>query len=186
MGSGRSETMEGVARYETTAVEELGHVLVGRFERDGTRHGSFRMRRSGAVGRLEEKSQSEIQAQAVRRGLETSQEARKQARESLEEVIRSSGLRLADEQMDELVTKAIRLYLSGASGEQVAREMRKSIQETYYAWMPRSAEHDDGVRYRFPFESDAARELLIGPRGQAGRGTDRWRQSVRAASGRTS
>jgi murein DD-endopeptidase MepM/ murein hydrolase activator NlpD len=166
MGSGRSETMEGVARYETTAVEESGAVLVGRYERDGTRHGSFRMRRSGDVGRLEEKSQSEIQAQGVRRGLETSQEARKQARESLEEVIRSSGLQLTDEQVDELVTKAIRLFLSGASGEQVAREIRKSMLETYYAWMPRSAEHDDGVHYRFPFESDTPRKLLLGPRGQ--------------------
>ncbi|MFV1118534.1 hypothetical protein, partial [Klebsiella pneumoniae] len=61
MGSGRSETMEGVARYETTAVEEVGDVLVGSYERDGTRHGSFRMRRSGEVGMLEGKSQSEIQ-----------------------------------------------------------------------------------------------------------------------------
>ena len=171
MGSGRTETLEGVTRYETTAVEEAGDVLVGRYERDGTRHGSFRMRRSGEVGTLEEKSQSEIQAQGVRRGLETSQEVRKQARESLEEVIRSSGLQLTDEQMDELVTKAIRLYLSGASGEQVAREIRKSIQETYYAWMPRSAEHDDGVRYRFPFESDTPRKLVIGPRGQVAVGS---------------
>ena len=166
MASGRSETMEGVARFETTAVKEAGEVLVGRYERDGTRHGSFRMRRSGEVGTLEEKSQSEIQAQGVRRSLETSQEARKQARESLEEVIRSSGLQLTDEQMDELVTKAIRLFLSGASGEQVAGEIRRSIQETYYAWMPRSAEHDDDARYRFPFESDTPRKLLLGPRGQ--------------------
>lgn len=166
MGSGRSETMEGVARLETTALEEAGEVLVGRFERDGTRHGSFWMRRSGEVGTLEEKSQSEIQAQGFRRGLETSQELRRQARESLEEALRSSGLELADEQIDELVTKAISLYLSGADGEQVSREIRNSLRETYYAWMPRSAEHDDGARYRFPFESDAPRKLLIGPRGQ--------------------
>jgi murein DD-endopeptidase MepM/ murein hydrolase activator NlpD len=167
MGSGRSETLEGITRYETTEVEESGDVLGGRYERDGTRHGSFQMRRSGDVGMLEEKSQSEIQAQGMRRGLEASQELRKQARESLEEVLRSSGVQLADEQMDELVTEAIRLYLSGASEEQVVREMRKSLQEKHYAWMPRSAEHDDGVHYRFPFESDTPRKLLLGPRGQA-------------------
>ncbi|MHC4507120.1 MAG: M23 family metallopeptidase, partial [Planctomycetota bacterium] len=166
MGSGRSETMEGVARYETTAVEEIGDVLVGRYERDGTRHGSFRMRRSGEVGRLEGKSQNEIQAQGFRRGLETSQEVRKQAREILEEEIRPLGLQLTREQMDEFVTKAIRLYLSGASDEQTAREIRQSMREAYYAWMPRSAEHDDGVHYRFPFESDTPRKLLIGPRGR--------------------
>lgn len=129
MGSGRSETMEGVARYETTAVEEAGDVLVGRYERDGTRHGTFRMRRSGDVGTLEEKSQSEIQAQGFQRGVETSQQVRKQARKGIEEVLRSDGLQVSDEQMDELVTKAIRLYLSGASDEQVAREVRRSIQE---------------------------------------------------------
>ena len=170
MGSGRSETLEGVARYETTAVEEAGRVLVGRYERDGTRHGSFRMRRSGEVGMLEEKTQSEIQAQGMRRSLETSQEARKQARESIEEAIRPFGLQLTDEQMDELVTKAISLYLSGATNEQSAREIRKSLLETYYAWMPRSAEHDDSVHYRFPFESDTPRKLVIGPRGQVALG----------------
>jgi hypothetical protein len=129
MGSGRSETMEGVARYETTAVEEFGDVLVGSYERDGNRHGSFRMRRSGDVGALEAKSQSEIQAQGFRRGLETSQELRKQARQTLEEILRASGVQLADEQMEELVTQSIRLYVSGASDEQVAREIRKSIEE---------------------------------------------------------
>ena len=189
MGSGRSETMEGVARYETTAVEESGDVLVGRYERDGTRHGSFRMRRSGEVGTLEEKSQSEIQAQGVRRGLETSQEARKQARESIEEVIRPCGLQLTDEQMDELVTKAIRLYLSGATESRSAREIRKSLLETYYAWMPRSAEHDDGVHYRFPFESDTPRKLADRAARPGGRGTDgggvafAQRQAERADAG---
>jgi murein DD-endopeptidase MepM/ murein hydrolase activator NlpD len=167
MGSGRSETMEGAARYETTAVEEGGNVLVGRYERDGTRHGSFRMRRSGKVGMLEEKTQSEIQAQGVRRGLETSGEVRKLARESIEEAVRPYGIELTPEQMDDLVTKAIRLHLSGATQEQSAREIRKAMLETYYAWAPRSAEHDDGARYRFPFESDTPRKLLIGPRGQA-------------------
>jgi murein DD-endopeptidase MepM/ murein hydrolase activator NlpD len=106
----------------------------------------------------------------MRRGLDASREVRKQARESLEKVVRSSGLQLAEEQMDEFVTQAIRLYLSGASEQEVAREIRRSLQETHYAWMPRSAEHDDRVRYRFPFESDAPRKLLIGPRGQVALG----------------
>jgi len=187
MGSGRSETMEGVARYETSAVEEAGDVLVGRYERDGSRHGSFRMRRSGEVGTLEAKSQSEIQAQGFRRGVESSQEIRKYARENLEKILASRGLELPEQEVDALATQAIRLYLSGASDEQVASEIQRSIQEkhgagvqvegapveearveqAYAAWVPRYAEHDDDVRYRFPFESEAPRKLLIGPRGQS-------------------
>lgn len=60
MGSGRTDTLEGVTRYQTTRVGEGGDLLEGRYERDGTRHGSFQMRRAGAAGTLEEKRQSEL------------------------------------------------------------------------------------------------------------------------------
>jgi hypothetical protein len=49
LGSGRSDSLEGVTRYSTTEVREGGAELRGRFERDGTRTGSFRMRRAGPV-----------------------------------------------------------------------------------------------------------------------------------------
>lgn len=60
MGGGRTDSIEGAIRYTTTEVREGGDLLVGTFERDGSRHGTFRMMRSGAVGSLEERSQSEI------------------------------------------------------------------------------------------------------------------------------
>ncbi len=47
LGGASADELEGVTLYETTAVESDGDVLVGRFERDGTRSGSFRMTRSG-------------------------------------------------------------------------------------------------------------------------------------------
>lgn len=50
LGSALSESLEGLTRYATTEVEPGGNVLRGSFERDGTRHGSFRMMRAGAAG----------------------------------------------------------------------------------------------------------------------------------------
>ena len=50
LGSGRTESLEGVTEYATTEVASGGDVLRGTFERDGTRHGTFRMLRAGATG----------------------------------------------------------------------------------------------------------------------------------------
>ncbi len=47
LGSQRTETLEGVTRYTTREVSGDGNSLLGEFERDGTRRGSFRMTRSG-------------------------------------------------------------------------------------------------------------------------------------------
>ena len=47
MGSPSTESLEGVTRYETTEIDVAGGVLRGRYERDGVRHGTFRMMRSG-------------------------------------------------------------------------------------------------------------------------------------------
>lgn len=49
LGSARSETLDGVTRFTTKEVEPGGRVLRGRFERDGTRRGSFQMRLAGTV-----------------------------------------------------------------------------------------------------------------------------------------
>ena len=67
MSSARTETLEGTTRYKTRAVESAGDVLVGSYERDGTRHGSFRMTRSGGAVPLKKRDQREIQADAARR-----------------------------------------------------------------------------------------------------------------------
>jgi hypothetical protein len=49
MGAAGSEKFEGRTVYETTAVEEGGDVLSGRFDRDGHRTGTFRLTRSGEI-----------------------------------------------------------------------------------------------------------------------------------------
>jgi len=65
MGSARAEAVEGGTRYETVEVSPDGTLIEGRYERDGTRHGSFRMRRGGAVKSLKGRSQEERQKEAL-------------------------------------------------------------------------------------------------------------------------
>jgi hypothetical protein len=130
MASARSETLEGVTRYETTAVGDGGELLEGRYERDGSRHGTFQMRRAGEVGMLEEKSQSEIQAQGARRGLATSAVFREEARQALERSLTERGLEPSEEQRDALTSRVVELLLSGASDGQVAEEIGKMLEES--------------------------------------------------------
>jgi hypothetical protein len=49
MGSAGSEELEGRTLYETTSVEPGGKLLRGKYDRDGTRVGTFRLMRTGAV-----------------------------------------------------------------------------------------------------------------------------------------
>lgn len=61
MGSASTESLEGVTRYATAEVDPASGILVGSFERDGVRHGTFRMMRSGPTEGVKGsgKSQSE-------------------------------------------------------------------------------------------------------------------------------
>jgi hypothetical protein len=54
MGSAGSEDFEGRTLYETTGIEEGGKALRGKFDRDGTRIGTFRMLRTGQVHSVSE------------------------------------------------------------------------------------------------------------------------------------
>jgi hypothetical protein len=128
LGSARSESMEGAARWETTEVDAEG-ALRGTFERDGTRHGRFVMRRSGPVGQLEEKTQEEIQAQGFRRGLESSQLARQEARNALDSILAEQGVLLSSEQADAIVSRAIQLFVAGIEGERLREEIARMVEE---------------------------------------------------------
>jgi hypothetical protein len=61
MGSVATENVEGRTLWESESVESGGEVIRGRYDRDGTRIGTFRMMRSGAVSTVKgsEKSQGE-------------------------------------------------------------------------------------------------------------------------------
>ena len=53
LGAARTETLEGRPRYATLEIAAEGNVVRGSYERDGTRHGTFRMLRGGAVRDVE-------------------------------------------------------------------------------------------------------------------------------------
>ncbi len=61
LGSMATEDVKGRTSWQGESVEPGGDVIRGRYERDGTRIGSFRMTRSGEVGTVtrSEKSESE-------------------------------------------------------------------------------------------------------------------------------
>jgi murein DD-endopeptidase MepM/ murein hydrolase activator NlpD len=99
----------------TEQVLEEGALLVGSYDRDGTRRGTFQMRRSGERRELAKKTQSELQRQAFSRG---------------EEFRRNLGVGSA----------------------------------------PAGARHDESTRYRFPFEPDVARRLILGVGGEMATG----------------
>jgi len=68
MGSAGSEQFEGRTLYETTSVEEGGKLLRGKFDRDGTRIGTFRMLRSGAAHSVAEGGGKSVAGEAIKRG----------------------------------------------------------------------------------------------------------------------
>ena len=166
MASARTETLEGVTRYQTTALEEGGNVLVGRYQRDGTREGTFTMRRSGSVGRLEERSQSEIQQAAVERSYGAL--AREEAAKGIDRIVDETGLQLTTEQREELVREALQLVELGRSPREVSDALQKSMLQKTFAWAQEGADHGAGARYRMPFVSDDPRKLVLGYRGAEG------------------
>src|SRR5690606_11931750 len=71
LGGASAETMEGRTEYRTEQVAPDGSELSGRFERDGTRVGRFRMIRSGESAAVGSSDQSERQRRVMlERGLQ--------------------------------------------------------------------------------------------------------------------
>ncbi len=65
MGSARSETLEGGTLYEASEVSADGNVIRGRYDRDGTRTGTFRMLRAGALAKVAGRSREELDKTVV-------------------------------------------------------------------------------------------------------------------------
>lgn len=163
MESARTETLEGVTRYETRTVDPGGNVLVGGYQRDGTREGTFTMRRSGAVGRLEERSQREIQQAAFERSLGAV--AREEAAKGVDRIVEETGLQVTAEQREELVREAVQLVELGRSPGEVSDALQATMRRKMFAWVPEGANPAAGVRYGMPFASDEPRKLALGYRG---------------------
>jgi len=159
MSSARTETLEGVTRFETTAVEAGGDVLVGRFQRDGTREGTFTMRRSGAVGRLEERNQAAIQQAAFQRSYAAA--ARGEAASGVDRILSETGMRVTPEQREALVREAIQLVELGRDPREVSEALLRSLLSGPYGWADSGAEHQAEVRYGLPYRSDEPRRVRL-------------------------
>lgn len=112
LGSGRTENLEGLTRYATAEIEPGGDVLRGTFERDGTRHGSFRMMRAAdaEVVKGSGKTQNERFAEAF--GIPMPGDA--------------SGEKTLQRQIDRL--------LADAEGE-VSRRTRLRVRKAIHEWL---------------------------------------------------
>jgi hypothetical protein len=66
LGSAMTDSLEGATVYETERVEEEGRVLRGRFDRDGTRRGTFRLLRTAPIRGLG--TQQEQEERIARKG----------------------------------------------------------------------------------------------------------------------
>ena len=109
--------------YRTQEIQAGGDVLVGTYERDGTRHGTFRMMRAGERKQLEGKSQKELQQQAFERQVMSSQEVRQEIREGLEKALEARGVSVEKDRLDELVDEWLRLYQSGLREDEIGQRL---------------------------------------------------------------
>jgi murein DD-endopeptidase MepM/ murein hydrolase activator NlpD len=167
LGGGSADDIEGVTQYTTTRVE--GGVVSGSFERDGTRHGTFRMMRSGEVGAVKgAASQQELQEKAFRRTLEDSSSARAETVQQVKDMLEQAGAGLPDDDLEQIANETLALYLDGVPREEVQRRMRERLREKLTGFATTGATHDDSVRYRWPFDSKQPRQLLQGVRGDTG------------------
>lgn len=140
LGGARAESMEGRTEYRSEQVAADGSEITGRFERDGTRAGRFRLIRSGEASAVGSSDQSERQRRvlldrAVQQGVVSQEEvaaafaaqvqlgegaasadraqARRQIRDGVEAAIRAQGEdpRVLAPQVDSLTRKIERLLL---------------------------------------------------------------------------
>lgn len=98
MGSGRTSTMEGRTQYAATEVEVLdgGTLIRGTYERDGVRHGVFRMIRAGDTVRSGSKKRDSDRKRPYLTIFHSAQEKREIA------ALASRGDALNDEELQQL------------------------------------------------------------------------------------
>jgi murein DD-endopeptidase MepM/ murein hydrolase activator NlpD len=166
MGGGRTDTMEGLTEYATTK-REGDDWLEGTFVRDGSRRGTFRMMRAGAVGGLDaHKSQSDIQQEAFRRSIATSPQIRAQAADDLKGALEQEGIFLGAAELESLAGETVQWTVDGVPPPEIQQRVTERLAEDYWGFLPAAAEPDASVRYRFPFDPTTPRRLLLGVGGE--------------------
>jgi len=168
LSSGMTETLEGVTRYTTTHIE--AGELRGRYERDGTQEGTFRMIPS--VGARWVKGSGKSPNQRFREmavsqySVADDPELAGELRATLEQSLAEGGIVLRKEDLDRLTERMAKLYQEGKSPEEIQRivedDMMASVISSHYDFAAKGARHDDAARYGLPFDSPAPRQLTAG------------------------
>ncbi|NNL64885.1 MAG: M23 family metallopeptidase [Myxococcales bacterium] len=171
LSSGMTETLEGVTRYTTTSVSSDGLLLHGRFERDGTQQGTFRMMRSGGTQWVQGsgKSPNERFREMAVSQYRVSESGKTDLRAALEESLGEAGVMASSEELDRMSERIVALSLEGKSPAEITRvleeEMVAEARARQFDFAPEGARHDDSVRYGLPFRSDTQRLLVQGNAG---------------------
>ena len=170
MGGASAETMSGRTEYRTESVLAGGDELTGRFERDGTRTGRFRMiRASGTEGvRTAAKSQQELQRKAGLRALASSDEIRGAIRENVRNDLQASGVTPSDAELEKAVDAAIAAALRSGDADAASKQLAEQTVEMFYSFAARGALHDARARYALPFDGKVPRQLGQGVNGDMG------------------
>jgi hypothetical protein len=132
LGAERTETLEGVTLYTTTYMDSTGNVLRGTYERDGSRHGTFRMVRAGSVTGVKGsgKTQSERLRDAWWKNYSQSmspegrENVSQQIRSAIEQHMRREGLdpRQHQEAVESLSKKIeVEIFEKGRTIEEIGR-----------------------------------------------------------------
>jgi hypothetical protein len=155
LGGERTETLDGVTAYATTETDPTGDVLRGTYERDGTRHGVFTMRRAGAAsvtkgsGKTQEQRLREyffgregaalMEPGAARKEAErmirdgeplppeVKQALHEEIRSTVEQNLRANGSdpRTMGPQIESVTRQVERLVLEGKSQSEIERMIRE-------------------------------------------------------------
>jgi hypothetical protein len=145
LGGARAESLDGVTEYRTTEILPGGDELRGTFNRDGTRIGTFRILRAGAVGDVQgSRSQEEMRRKWEIEGMDgvlgtalvgvsaeqvkaDSEAVRAQVEKNIEASMRERGLDLVryKGEVDDVVDQIMAELKRGTSPEDVEAMVRQ-------------------------------------------------------------
>lgn len=175
LGGASKEDLSGVTRFSTHAVEAEGDLIVGTYERDGHKTGTFRMVRAASSRGLPTTGKTPNQKsieRAYRQMLQGRGAEGKAMRDLLVDALQAS---LADYRIDPrgIDTKAVvDAALERVEPESIddipkviEREIMAELRKEAFAFATPGAVHDAEVRYRLPFDTSVSRKLTQGING---------------------
>ncbi|MCG8590026.1 MAG: M23 family metallopeptidase [Proteobacteria bacterium] len=142
----------GRTEYRTTGVEADG-TLVGRYERDGTRSGRFRLMPSGprkSLARDPQRQQKLFASSMLANQLRSNRTWKTNVRTRINRELAPLGVHLPEDDMEALIEQAARLTTAGESPAEVERHLTASVRDRFFGFAPHDPTHDDGVRYALP------------------------------------